>query len=366
VVVVALGLIGRTLAGRKLEQQTVADATPVVDVITPKSTHQADVLTLPGQVEADDNAVIHARVSGYLKHWYVDIGAQVKNGQLLADIDTPELDQQLEQAKANMATAVANQGLAKTTAERWTALLARDAVSKQETDEKAGDYAAKTAVVQAAKAEVDRLNALESFKRIVAPFDGVVTARNTDIGQLIAAGNPADPGLFTVAKVRRLRIYVHVPQAYSAQIKTGEAVALTVPEYPGRTFQATVATTSGSIGAQSGAVLVELQMDNADNALKPGEYTQAAFAMPATKGAIRLPASALMLRPAGMTVAILDAQDRVVLHPVKIARDMGATVEIANGVGADDRVVNNPPDSLADGEQVRTAQPAVAAGKQEG
>jgi RND family efflux transporter MFP subunit len=318
-------------------------------------------------VEADDNAVIHARVSGYLKHWYVDIGAPVREGQVLADIDTPELDQQLEQAKANMATAVANQGLAKTTAERWTNLLARDAVSKQETDEKTGDYAAKTALVQAARADVDRLNAMESFKRIVAPFDGVVTARNTDIGQLIAAGNPADPGLFTVAKVRRLRIYVHVPQAYSARIKAGEVADLTVPEYPGRVFQATVATTSGAIGAQSGAILVELQRDNADNALKPGEYTQATFAMPGDKGAILLPSSALLLRPDGMTVAVLDPQDRVMLKTVKLQRDMGATVEIANGVAANDRVVNNPPDSLETGEQVRASLPvAAASGKQEG
>ncbi|HUO21267.1 MAG TPA: efflux RND transporter periplasmic adaptor subunit [Caulobacteraceae bacterium] len=367
VTIVAAGLISRGLASRQLAQQTVADATPVVDVISPKTTRQDDGLTLPGQVQADDNAVIHARVSGYLKHWYVDIGAQVKTGQLLADIDTPELDQQLEQAKANMATAAANQGLAKTTAERWTNLLARDAVSKQETDEKTGDYAAKTALVQAAKAEVDRLNALESFKRIVAPFDGVVTARNTDIGQLIAAGNPADPGLFTVAKVKRLRIYVHVPQAYSAQIKVGQTAELSVPEYPGRTFQAKVATTSGAIGVQSGAVLVELQMDNADNALKPGEYTQVAFALPPEKGVVRLPASALLLRPGGMTVAVLDPQGYVRLKTVKVQRDMGSTVEIASGVDGSDRVINNPPDSLEDGEPVRLSQPASAStSKQEG
>jgi RND family efflux transporter MFP subunit len=336
-----------------------------VDVISPKAAPQNEGLTLPGQVDANYNAVIHARVSGYLNRWWVDIGAHVKKGQLLADIDTPELDQQLEQAKANLATAMANESLAKTTAERWTSLLARDAVSKQETDEKNGDYLAKAALVQASKADVDRLNALESFKRIVAPFDGVVTARNTDIGALIAAGNPSDPGLFTVADVHQLRIYVHVPQAYSAQIKLGSPVALTVPEYPDRVFQATISTTSGAIGAQSGAILVELSLDNADNALKPGEYTQARFALPPAPNVVTLPASALMLRPTGMTVAVLGPDSRVQLRTVKIQQDLGATVDIASGVGPSDRVIDSPPDSLEDGQPVKISHPAAAA-KQEG
>lgn len=366
VLIVAAGLISRGLQSHELKSQAAADAITTVDVISPKGASQSEGLTLPGQVDANYNAVIHARVSGYLNRWYVDIGAHVTKGQLLADIDTPELDQQLEQAKANLTTAVANEGLAKTTAERWTSLLTRDAVSKQETDEKVGDYTAKHALVQASKAEVDRLNALESFKRIVAPFDGVVTARNTDIGALIAAGNPSDPGLFTVADVHQLRIYVHVPQAYSAQIKLGSAVALTVPEYPGRTFQAKVATTSAAIGAQSGAILVELHMDNGDNALKPGEYTQARFALPPVPGLVRLPASALLLRPAGMTVAVLGPDNRVQLRMVKIQEDLGAAVEIASGIGLGDRVIDNPPDSLEDGQTVKISQPPATSAKQEG
>ena len=355
-VIVVVGIGSRLLDSRKLRAQTVADATPTVTFITPAAMTKTEGLVLPGQVQANYDAVIHARVSGYVRQWYVDIGAQVKKGQLLADIDTPDLDQQLEQAKGDLGTAQANQSLAKTTAERWTNLLSRDAVSKQEADEKNGDFAAKTAIVQASKANVDRLNALESFKRIVAPFDGVVTARTTDIGQLIAAGNPTDPGLFTVADVHKLRIYVHVPQAYSAQIKPGGMAALTVPESPGRTFQAEIETTSGAIGLQSGAITVELQMDNPDNALKPGEFTQVRFDVPPTKGTVRLPASALMLRQNGMTVAVLGADDRVQLRTVKIARDLGTMVDISNGVAPSDKVIDNPSEALADGESVRPAQ----------
>jgi RND family efflux transporter MFP subunit len=351
--VVVAGLLSRGMASQHLKAQTQADATPTVDIVLPTTDNKPDVLTLPGTVQANYDAVIHARVSGYLKRWYVDIGAPVKAGQLLADIDTPELDQQLEQAKANLATASANTKLAQVTATRWKNLLARDAVSKQETDEKTGDLEAKIALALGAKAEVDRLEALESFKRIVAPFDGVVTARNTDIGALIAAGNPNDPGLFTVADVHRLRVYVHVPQAYSASIKPGQSVALTVPEYPGRTFQAKLASTSDAIGAQSGAVLVELQMDNPDNALKPGEYTEARFALPPNAGVVRVPATALMFRREGMAVAVLGPDDRAQMKFVKIQRDLGASVDIASGLDVQDRVIDNPPDSLVNNERVR-------------
>ena len=359
--VAAGGVAVRTLHGRHLQQQTTAEAVPTVDLVSPSSAQHSGALVLPGDVEAYYNAVIHARVSGYLKSWSQDIGARVKAGQVLAEIDTPELDQQLEQAKADMATAVANENLARTTAERWTSLLARDAVSKQETDEKTGDYAAKAALTQAAKANVDRLNAFEAFKHIVAPFDGVVTARNTDIGALIAAGNPADPGLFTVSDVHRLRIYVRVPQNYSAQIKPGDEVDLTAPEYPNRTFQAKLITTSGAIAAQSGSVLVELQMDNADNSLKPGEYVQARFNLPAMGGVTTLPATALLFRQTGMNVGVVDADGRVRLRPVKVQRDQGAVVEVT-GVDPSDKVINNPSDSLANGQQVRPSQaPAAAA-----
>jgi multidrug efflux system membrane fusion protein len=279
----------------------------------------------------------------------------VKAGQLLAIVDTPELDQQLAQAKADLATAVATQALARTTAARWNGLLAQDAVSRQETEEKNGDLAEKTALVGAAKANVDRLQALESFKRITAPFEGVVTARTTDIGQLIAAGTPTDPGLFTVSDVHWLRIYVSVPQAETARIRPGQTVTLTVPEYPGRSFQATVASTSGAIGTQSGALMVEAQIDNADGALKPGDYAQVTFDLPAQSGTLSLPASALMFRHSGMTAAVVGPGGKVELRQVTIARDLGASVDISTGLSPGEAVIDNPPDSLVNGESVRMA-----------
>jgi RND family efflux transporter MFP subunit len=353
--VVAIGLISRGLAGQRLKAATLTDAVPTVTLIQPIVNGGDQALTLPGDVQANDDAVIHARVSGYLKAWYVDIGAQVKAGQVLADIDTPELDQQLAQARANLATAQANENLARITADRWAGLLTKDAVSKQEADEKSGDLAAKTALTQAAKADVDRLVALEAFKRIVAPFAGVVTARNTDIGALIAAGNPADPGLFTVADESRLRIYVHAPQAYIAQLKAGETAAVSVPEHPGQTFHATLTSTSDAVSSQSGTLTVELQIDNSQGQLKPGDYAQVAFNLPRAAGGVSLPASALMFRKNGLAVATLGPDNRVVMKPVSIAVDHGQTVDIASGLLPNDRVVDNPPDSLVSHDLVRVA-----------
>jgi len=362
VLIVGAGVLSRVLASQDLKTWTAAQALPTVSVIAPQGAGGAQSLVLPGQVQAFYDATIRARVSGYLKAWYQDIGAKVRAGQVLALIDTPELDQQLAQANADLATAEANQRLAATTAARWNGLLAQDAVSRQEAEEKNGDLAAKDTLVAAARANVSRLEALESFKRIVAPFDGVVTARNTDIGALIDVGSPGDPGLFTVSDVHKLRIYVSVPQSYAAEIKPGETVSLTAPEYPGRTFQATLVSTSGAIGVQSGALLAEAQIDNADGALKPGDYVQASFDLPAPAGALRLPASALMFRHAGMAAAVLGPDDRVVLKPVTIGQDNGATVEIASGLSAGDRVIDNPPDSLVAGERVRVAPPAATRG----
>ena len=364
--IVAVGAVTRVTASQDLKAWTREAAIPTVDVIEPTSDTGAQDLVLPGQVQANYDAVIHARVPGYLKKWYVDIGARVKSGQLLAEIDTPELDQQLAQAKADLATADANQKLAALTATRWTNLLKQDAVSHQEADEKSGDLQAKNALVQAAKANVDRLAALESFKRIVAPFDGVVTARNTDVGALIAAGAPNDPGLFTVADVHRLRIYVNVPQSDSAAIKAGQTATLTVPEYPGRTFQAKLSSTSGAVGAQSGAVLVELQMDNAGEVLKPGDYAQVQFAVAPSSGGMQLPSSAVMFRRKGMAVAVVQPDSHVAIRYVTVRQDLGQRVELAGGIGPDDRVIDNPPDSIAQGELVRVSGASSAAAGQEG
>jgi multidrug efflux system membrane fusion protein len=359
VLIVAAGLVTRVRANQDLKAWTADQAIPTVSVISPSAVGGDQGLVLPGNVQAFYDAQIHARVSGYLKHWYQDIGAKVKTGQVLADIDTPELDQQLAQARANLATAVANQNLARTTAARWTSLLSDDAVSRQEAEEKSGDLEAKTSLVGAAQAEVQRLQALETFKQITAPFDGVVTGRTTDIGALIAAGTPNDPGLFTVADTHRLRIYVKAPQSYSAALHPGQTASLSVPEHPGQTFTATLASTSGAVSDQSGTMLVELQIDNASGALKPGDYAQVRFDLPAASGTIRLPASAVMFRRQGMAVATVGAGNHVVMKPITIARDLGASVEIASGLGPSDRVIDNPPDSLANGEVVRLAGAAA-------
>jgi RND family efflux transporter MFP subunit len=359
-VIVVTGVVTRGFASEDLKSVTAAAALPTVDLIRPTANTAAEPLTLPGDIEADDTAAIHPRVSGYIKSWNVDIGAQVKAGQVLAEIDAPELDQQLAQAKATLANALANSNLAKISADRWNRLLGRDAVSHQEADEKTSDLAAKTAMVQAARADLDRLQALESFKRIVSPFDGVVTQRNAHVGALVTANAPNDQGLFTVTKEDRLRIYVRVPQNVSGEIQPGMTATLSVPEHPGREFTATLAGTSDAVGAQSGALLAELHIDNADHALKPGDYAQVNFQLAPTGSAMTLPSSALMFRQKGMAVGVVDAAGRAHLRYISMGRDMGATVEVASGLSAADRVINNPPDSLEDGEKVKVAAPAPA------
>ncbi|MBS0332991.1 MAG: efflux RND transporter periplasmic adaptor subunit, partial [Proteobacteria bacterium] len=345
--VVAAGLISRGVAKADLKKTASESAISTVQLVSPTADAADEPLTLPADVEADDVAALHPRISGYIKAWRVDIGAHVKAGQVLADIDTPDLDQQLAQAKAALATATAKRNVAQISADRWSRLLQKNAVSQQETDEKTGDLAAKNADVLAAKADVDRLQALESFKRLISPFDGVVTQRNAHVGALVAANSPNEPGLFTVADVHRLRIYVHVPQSYSAQLRPGLEATVTVPEYPGRQFKAKLTSTSEAVGAQSGALTAELMIDNPDGALKPGDYAQASFKLAPANGAVlRLPAAALMFRQKGLAVGVVDAQDKAHIHYVTLRRDLGTQVEIATGVSAGDRVIANPPDSL--------------------
>lgn len=366
VTIVTVGLIGRALAAHDVSAWTRSQAIPTVAVISPEGGNGESGLILPGSVQPYYDAQIHARVNGYLRRWYTDIGAQVKAGQLLALIDTPDLDQQLARAQADLGTAQANQRLATITSHRWSGLLTQDAVSHQEADEKAGDLDAKASLTNAAQAELAQLKAEEGFKRIVAPFDGVVTARNTDIGALIAAGVPNDPGLFTVSDVHRLRVYVKVPQDYSAQINEGMTASLAVPEYPGQTFPARVSSTSGAVGDKSGALLVELQRDNPGGKLKPGDYAQVNFALQSKAGGLSVPASATLFLPKGMAVATVGADNRIVMKYVTIARDLGTRLEISSGLSPSDRVVDNPPDSLAAGDLVRiagaSAQRLAAAG----
>jgi RND family efflux transporter MFP subunit len=354
--VVVAGVVTRGVASENLKAVTAQESIPTVSLVAPTAAADGEQLTLPADIEANDVAVLHAQVSGYVKAWRVDIGARVTKGQVLAEIETPELDQQLAQARATLASAQADQQFAKVSAARWTHLLAKDAVSKQEADEKTSDLAAKTAALDAARANVDRLTALVGFKRIVSPFDGVVTQRNAHVGMLVTANAANDPGLFTVADDHRLRIYVHVPQNYSAAIRPGMTAALTVPQFPGRVFSATLTSTSNAVGAQSGAVTVELQTDNAAHLLQPGDYAQASFhAAPVSASTVRLPASAVMFRHNGMAVGVVDANGRAHIRPVSIRRDLGTSVEIATGLSPSDRVINNPPDSLEDGEKVRIA-----------
>ncbi|MDR5755381.1 efflux RND transporter periplasmic adaptor subunit [Caballeronia sp. LZ035] len=355
------GIVSRMHADQALTSWTDAQAIPTVRVVTPQVPRRTDDVELPGRLDAYVNAPIYARVSGYLHAWYADIGTHVKAGQLLGLIDTPDLDQQLQQARADLAKAVANEKLAATTAHRWTRMLAQDSVSQQATDEKTGDLAAKEATVEASRANVARLEALESFKRITAPFDGVVTARKTDVGALINAGGGAGPELFAVTDAHKLRVYVNVPQSDAAAIQRGLTATLTVPERPGKTFKAHLVDSNDAISPQSGTMLVQLSVDNADGQLMPGEYAQVRFALPSDGHALLVPASALIFRTDHVQLAVLGAQNCIHLRDVKIATDLGSTVLIGSGLQPDDRVVDNPPDALADGDRVHRAVERMAA-----
>jgi membrane fusion protein, multidrug efflux system len=359
--VAAEGIVSRMHSNRALTSWTDAQAVPTVRVVTPQLPKSTDDVELPGRLDAYVNAPIYARVSGYLHAWYADIGTHVKAGQLLGQIDTPDLDQQLQQGRADLANAIANEKLAATTAHRWTQMLAQDSVSQQATDEKTSNLAAKEATVQASRANVARLEALESFKRITAPFDGVVTARKTDVGALINAGGGTGPELFAVTDAHKLRVYVNVPQSDAAAIKSGLTATLTVPERPGKTFQAHLVDSNDAIAPQSGTMLVQLSVDNVDAQLMPGEYAQVRFALPSDGHALLVPASALIFRTDNVQLAVLDAQNHVHLRDVKIATDLGSTVLIGSGLKPDDRVVDNPPDSLADGDLVHRADVKMAA-----
>ena len=355
VLVVGGGIASRAANSKRLSQWTAANAQPVVTVTQPQPANGAAVLALPGRLEAYSRAPIYARVPGYLKSWQVDIGASVQAGQLLAEIEAPDLDQQLSQALADLLTARANAALASTTAKRWQDLVKSDAVSLQDVDMKNGDLAAKTAIVKATKANVDRLEVMEGFKRITAPFDGIVTARATDVGALINAGSGKGLELFVISDTHKLRLYVSVPQNYAAQITAGTQAQMTVPERPGQTFTATVETTSQSVDPSSGSTLVELAVDNASGELVPGAFANVRFDLPLTSASLSVPASALIFDSRGARVATLGADNRVVLEPVTIARDLGTVIEISSGLAATDRVIDSPPDGIGKGDQVRIA-----------
>ncbi|WP_397453006.1 efflux RND transporter periplasmic adaptor subunit [Pseudomonas sp. NA-150] len=356
VIVVVAGISIRASESKTLKTWTDTQATPSVALITPSAAAQGPVLNLPGRLEAYSRASISARVGGYLKSWKYDIGATVKAGQLLAEIDTPELDQQLLQARAVLATSQANASLAQTTAKRWQAMLASDSVSHQEVDERVSDLAAKQADVAAAKANVERLIATKGFQRLVAPFDGVVTARTTDVGALINAGsNGVGQELFAVSDVNRLRVYVQVPQSFSPQVRAGTSASLTVPEYQQEQFSAKVIASADAVNAASGTTLVQLLVENPGHRLMPGAYASVQFKLPVQAAALRLPSSALVFDDHGMRVATLAEGGKVLFKTVTIAHDYGDSVEIGSGLLPTDKIIDTPPDGLIDGDSVQVA-----------
>jgi RND family efflux transporter MFP subunit len=351
--IAGFGIFSRHNSDVMLTHWTQDQAVPSVAVISPQLGVGSQELVLPGEVEANYQAPIYARVSGYVKMWYQDIGAHVKAGQLLAEIDTPDLDQQLMQAKADLSAAEANATLADLTAKRWKALLVSNSVSQQTTDEKVGNAAAMKAQAAAANANVQRLNALEAFKRIVAPFDGIVTARKTDIGALITAGGGTGPELFSVADLHQMRIYVRVPQALSAVLKPGMTTELKLPQYPDAPFTAKLATTSNAVNPDSRTVLAEFIEDNADGKLWPGTFAEAHLQLPASPTVLHLPTSALLFREHGLEVALVGADDKVILQPITVGRDLGTQVEVTSGITEQDRVIDDPSDSIATGDVVK-------------
>ena len=361
VLVVASGLWNRNASEAKLKEWTDTQSVPVVSVVLPANSANQSSLDLPGRLEAYTRAPIYARVGGFLKAWYVDIGAPVKSGQLLAEIEAPDLDQQLLQAKAALASAQAAEALATVTAGRWQQLGGTSTVSRQTVDEKTGDLTVKRALTGAAQGAVGRLEVLFAFKRLTAPFDGIVTARNTDVGALIGAESSAGLALFVISDIQRLRLTVSIPQNYVPAVKINTRVQITVPEYPGKVYSGVVDASARSVDAQSGTTRMQIVVDNNSGELMPGAFANTRIELPVNLQALSIPAGALIFDQKGMRVATVDANGKVALRPITIARDLGQVVEIATGLAATDRVIDSPPDGLSDGDPVRVVTPAKQA-----
>src|SRR6266478_1672193 len=356
------GITTRVAAESSLARSTEEAAIPIVNVIHPKVGAPLEELVLPGNMQAFSDTPIFARTSGYLKRWYFDIGAHVKRGDLLAEIETPEIDKQLQQTRAELETAQANHHLAETTAARWQSLLQSDSVSRQETDEKIADLSARKATVDSNASNVHRLEDLQSFQKIYAPFDGVLTARNTDVGALIDAGaNSSGKELFHLAAIDTLRVFVAIPEVYSRAARPGAVASLTLDEFPGRSFQGTLARTSSSIDQASHTLLTEVDVRNPDGQLLPGAYVSVHFKLPQTVRSVVVPSNTLLFRSEGLRVALVR-DGRVQLTPVKIGRDYGSTVEVISGLQASDAMVLDPADSLVSGAPVRSGSHPAAGG----
>lgn len=353
VLAIASGVRSRLKVETRLRESTQASALPYVDVVSPKANAGADEIALPGSTSAFNDTPIYARTSGYVKQWYVDIGARVRKGQLLATIETPELDQQLRQARADLENAEANLQLATTTAARWQHLLETDSVSHQETDQAVSDLRSKQALVNSGKANVERLEQLQGFERVTAPFDGVVTARNTDIGALVQAGDNSGPKeLFHMAAIQTLRVYVAVPEIYAASVKTGEQAKLTLDAFPGETLTGTIVRNADAIDAASRTLNVEVDVLNPTGRLLPGAYAFVHLRVSPHPGSVTIPSNALLFRAEGLRAGVVR-NGHVELTPISIGQDYGSTVEVISGLTARDPVIVNPSDSLVNGAAVR-------------
>jgi RND family efflux transporter MFP subunit len=353
--VVIFGIMARRGSEQSLVKETAASSIPSVNVVYPAPSTLSSEVALPGNTQAFTDTPIYSRTNGYLKSWYFDIGAHVRKGQLMAQIETPEVDQQLQVAQADLKSAQANLDLANTTSGRYQNLLKTNSVSKQETDVAMSDAAAKKAAVDASMANVRRLEQLQSFENVYAPFDGIVTARNTDIGRLISGGQTTTPQeLFHLAAIGKIRVYVAVPEAYSAAIKDGGKATLTLDEYPGRSFEGTIARNSNAIDQSTRTLNVEVDVDNPKAELLPGAYVFVHFKVPEHAANLMIPSNTLLFRAEGLRVGVVR-NGRVQLIPVKIGRDAGANVEIASGLTANDAVILDPSDSLASGQEVQIA-----------
>ena len=360
-VFIFLGIRSRTAAEKGLEEKVKSNAVPVVAVIHPQAGTAAQEIELPGTTQAYTEAPIYARTTGYLRQWYLDIGAHAKRGQLLALIETPELDQQLQQAESELQTAQANLQLAQVTADRWIYLLKTNVVSKQETDQTVSDFNAKRAIVDSDQANVRRLQQLQEFEHVYAPFDGVITARDTDVGALIqngdtnTRGNSTPQELFHLAAIDKLRVYISVPEVYAAAVKSGEIVTLTLDAFPGETFRGALVRDSSSIDFTSRTLKVEVDVDNATERLLPGAYAFVHLKIPVPPGSVTIPTNALLFRSEGLSVALVrNGQAKLV--PVTIGHDFGSTVEVVSSLTAGDNVIIDPSDSVLDGSPVQVEE----------
>jgi len=362
--VIYSGIHSRAVAESRLKQRTEEAAIPTVAVVFPREGAPTQEIVLPGNTQAFSDAPIYARTSGYLRHWYFDIGAHVQKGQLLAEIETPEIDQQLQQAQADLDTAQANLNIAKITASRWQDLVTTGSVSQQETDQAVSNLSAVKAAAASSAANVRRLEQLQSFEKVYAPFDGIITARNTDIGALIDAGANTQPKeLFHIAAIRTLRLYVAVPEVYSRAARSGAQAALTLDEFPGQTFHGTLARNANSIDIASRTLLVEVDVDNPTGQLLPGAYVFVHLKLPDETRSVTIPSNTLIFRKEGLQVGLVR-DGKADLVPVKISRDYGNSVEIVSGLQPKDAVIVDPSDSLVAGMPVRLSnKPAGGPGR---